>query len=214
MINQVNGDVTGSLPDNFIYESRWYPDFAFGFIGKYTYEGVKKKKWPPHNYIYGGFSIHHLNRPEETSFNGGEASKIPLKIRVQLGNRMYWRHSFPTRLTSLSPNFSYLHQGSFKQLNSGLSVTFESLNKVLAKKETNLTFGLWYRNNISLRTDALIFLTGFSFEKFYAGYSFDFTLSKMSNYSYGSQEISIIYLLGNDNCIKTKPKNKILFPLI
>jgi hypothetical protein len=63
-------------------------------------------------------------------------------------------------------------------------------------KEDLLTFGLRYRNNLSVRPDAAIAMIGIQMDKFQIGYSFDFSLSNISAYSYGSHEISLIFFFG------------------
>ena len=63
-------------------------------------------------------------------------------------------------------------------------------------KEDWLAFGLWYRNNLSVRPDALIAMIGIQREKFQFGYSFDFSLSNVAAYSYGSHEISLTFFFG------------------
>ena len=78
--------------------------------------------------------------------------------------------------------------------------------------EKSFLFGGWYRNNIDVRPDALIALVGFAIEKFQIGYSFDLTLSKLSNYTYGSHEISLTFFLGKKDQLPIR--NKLLIPMI
>ena len=78
--------------------------------------------------------------------------------------------------------------------------------------EKSFLFGGWYRNNLDIRPDAIIALAGFAREKWQVGYSFDFTLSKLSNYSYGSHEISLIFYPGRKKEIPYR--DKMLIPMI
>ena len=60
----------------------------------------------------------------------------------------------------------------------------------------------WYKNN-----DALVFVAGISGDKVQVGYSFDYTISKLTlSSSGGSHELSMMYLL----CSKKKKKKKLI----
>ena len=61
----------------------------------------------------------------------------------------------------------------------------------------NYWLGVSYRTN-----DAIIVLLGVKVDKYYIGYAFDYTLSKIINYSTGSHEIMIGINLGEDKGIK------------
>jgi len=87
-----------------------------------------------------------------------------------------------------------------------------NLNLGIYMIEKSFMFGGWYRNNIDFRPDAIIALAGFAKEKFQVGYSFDLTLSKLSNYSYGSHEISLTLFLGQKSEIPIR--KKLLIPMI
>jgi hypothetical protein len=65
--------------------------------------------------------------------------------------------------------------------------------------ESWLTFGAWYRNNLSVRPDAAIAMVGYTSPKFQFGYSFDFSLSNLASYSYGSHELSLIFFFGENS---------------
>ena len=73
-----------------------------------------------------------------------------------------------------------------------------------------LAAGLWYRNNLSIRPDALITMLGIMREKFKIGYSYDLSLSRLSNYSYGSHELSLIYFFGEK--IKRNARESVVIP--
>ncbi len=173
MINQLTGVVSGSLPANMEYADLFYPDFAFGVVGQ-----VRE--------FFGGFSVHHLNQPAESLLEGDQEGKLPLKFTLHLGGRIHQLHrELLSREFTLSPNLIYQQQGPFKQLNTGIYMI-----------EHPLLLGMWYRNNLSIRPDALIFLLGIAFNRFQLGYSFDYTLSKLSAFSYGSHEISLAFYFG------------------
>ncbi len=173
MINQLSGEIIGSLPDGFERGSTIFPDFAVGVVGQI-------------DDIFWGVSVHHLTKPDESIIKGDQTGRLPRKVTFHLGARSHKLHNgLLSREFTFSPNIIYQQQGSFKQLNLGFYMI-----------EKSITFGAWYRNNISLIPDALIALIGISKEKFKFGYSFDWTLSKLSNYSYGSHEVSLVFFFG------------------
>lgn len=173
MIDQLNGAIIGGLPENMNYADKFYPDFAVGVVSQV-------------NDFFGGISVNHLNQPDESLLEGDQKGKIPLKVTAHLGARSHQMHrGLLSREFTVSPNVIYQQQGSFKQLNLGVYL----IEKVLV-------VGGWYRNNLSVRPDALIFLAGMANQWFQLGYSFDYTLSQLSNYSHGSHEISLTFFLG------------------
>lgn len=125
-----------------------------------------------------------------------------MKITLHVGARSRkLHHGLLSREFTISPNILYQHQGSFKQLNLGIYLI-----------EKSFLFGGWYRNNIDIRPDALIALVGFVIERFQVGYSFDFTLSKLSNYTHGSHEVSLLFHIGRKG--KKNIRDKLLIPMI
>lgn len=188
-INQLTGEVSGGLPVTIDETNKSYPDFAIGAVGQ-------------HKDFFWGASVHHLTQPDESIFIGDQKGKLPMKITVHAGTRKRkLHHGLLSRRFTLSPNILYQQQGSFKQLNLGIYMI-----------EKSFLFGGWFRSNFDTRPDAFIALVGFAREKFQFGYSFDYTLSQLSNYSHGSHEISLTLFLGNKG--KVPIRNKLLVPMI
>jgi type IX secretion system PorP/SprF family membrane protein len=188
-IDQLSGAVSGTSPIVYSGEKKIYPDFAVGAVGQ-------------HNEIFWGASIHHLTQPNESILEGDQKGKLPIKITIHGGARSRkLHHGLLSREFTFSPNIIFQQQGSFKQLNLGIYMI-----------ERSFLFGGWYRNNIDIRPDAIIALIGFAREKFQFGYSFDFTLSKLSNYSHGSHEISLTFFMGKKG--ESSVKDKLLIPMI
>jgi len=152
--------------------------------------------------FFWGTSIHHLTKPNESIVEGDQKGNIPMKVTLHVGARSRKLcHGLLSREYTISPNILYQHQGSFKQLNIGLYMI-----------EKSFLFGGWYRNNIDIRPDAIIALVGFAIERFQFGYSFDYTLSKLSNYTHGSHEVSLLIHLGKRG--KKNIRNRLLIPMI
>ena len=188
-IDQLSGEISEYIMAGYSDEKKLFSDFAFGALGQ-------------HGEFFWGASAHHLTQPNESVIRGDQKGKIPLKTTFHAGARMQrFHHGLLSRIFTFSPNILYQQQGSFKQLNLGIYMI-----------EKSFLFGVWYRNNIDIRPDAFIFLTGFAREKLRFGYSFDLTLSKLSNYSYGSHEISLIFYLGRKQEIPVR--DKLLIPAI
>ncbi len=188
-INQLTGEITGWVSQLYADENKFYPDFGFGALGQ-------------HGEFFWGAALHHLTRPDESVFEGDQKGRLPIKTTVHAGARLHRLHyGLLSREFTLSPNILYRHQGSFKQLNLGIYMI-----------EKTFIMGGWYRNNLDFRPDALIALVGIAIDRLQLGYSFDFTLSKLSNYSYGSHEISLRFFPGRAK--ELPPRNKLLIPII
>ena len=188
-INQLNGEISGKNLNLFSNETKIFPDFAIGALGQ-------------SNQVFYGISVHHLTQPNESIIEGDQKGKLPAKITLHAGSRTRkLHHGLLSREFTLSPNIIYQQQGSFKQLNLGIYMI-----------EKSFLFGAWFRNNFDVRPDSFILLAGFARERFQFGYSFDLTLSKLSNYSYGLHEISLTFFMGT---LKGNPiRGKLLIPMI
>lgn len=126
-----------------------------------------------------GFAAHHLTQPDE-GFLG--TSKLPMKYTAHAGAVI----PIQKDETSISPNILYQRQQDFQQLNLGLYFT-----------KGPIVGGLWYRNQ-----DAFIALIGFQEGLVKFGYSYDITVSKLSNATAGSHEVSFAMQF------QCKPKKK------
>ena len=147
-----------------------------------------------------GAAVHHLSEPDE-AFIG--ISPLPRKITAHTGaiipvgrqsakyKRRRRRNANTLPESSISPNILYQKQKDFQQLNLGLYVT-----------KGPIVGGLWYRNQ-----DAFIILVGMMTTNFRFGYSYDVTVSKLSNASAGSHELSMTIQF---NC---RPKRKKFTPV-
>ena len=173
MIDQGSGTITGTYPLPFEDGQKIFPDFSFGAAGQV-------------NDVYFGIALHHLTQPDQSIIEGDEVGRLPLKLTLHAGAKGHEFHrGLLSREFTLSPNLIFQQQGAFKQINAGVYM-----------KEEWLAFGLWYRNNLSVRPDALIASVGIQKERFQFGYSFDFSLSNAAAYSYGSHEISLTFFFG------------------
>lgn len=158
-------------------ETRSYVDFSGGVLA-YTSK------------VYGGLAVHHLTEPDEAFIVKG-TSKLPMKITAHIGALLPIGESAGYRGrqsnddgTFISPNLLYQQQAAFNQLNFGMYI----LHKPIVG-------GLWYRGNLGkenfIGSDSFIALIGLQKGIFKFGYSYDVTVSKLSNSTGGSHELSL-----------------------
>lgn len=131
---------------------------------------------------FAGAAVHHLTQPDESVINGN--SKLPMKITAHAGAVI--PIGGPNSDVSISPNILFMKQQNFQQLNLGLYF-----------QKGPIVGGLWYRNQ-----DAFILLIGIQMNTFKFGYSYDVTVSKLTNKTAGSHEVSTSFVL------PCKPKKK------
>jgi type IX secretion system PorP/SprF family membrane protein len=118
---------------------------------------------------YFGFATHHITEPDE-GFLG--QSKLPMKYTAHVGALIPLGGHYGE--SSISPNLLFQKQQDFQQLNLGV---YFSKGPIVG--------GLWYRNQ-----DSFILLIGFQQDLFKFGYSYDVTVSKLTNATAGSHELS------------------------
>jgi type IX secretion system PorP/SprF family membrane protein len=153
-------------------ESVHYVDFAGGFL-----VGLDEK------YFIGG-AVHHPTQPN-IGFFIDQQYNLDLKITVHagatFGNDDRYRRYYNPSLT-ISPNILYQQQAGFRHINLGSYFTLSPM-----------VLGLWFRHAFENR-DAVIFLLGLQRENYRIGYSYDFTVSQLSNAAGGAHEISFTWV--------------------
>lgn len=141
--------------------NRGFLDISAGFVG-YT------------KYFYFGGAVHHLNTPNESLIVG--ESPLPMRFTGHIGADLpLGKKSAYGNKASLSPNIIYRYQQGFMEMNIGAYFKYDMF-----------TFGTWFRNR-----DAFILLVGIQQNRFRVGYSYDVTVSRLTNQSGGSHEISL-----------------------
>lgn len=125
------------------------------------------------NKFYGGLAAHHLTQPDE-GLRG--VSKLPMRITMHTGANL----SFNTENFTLSPNILYAKQQDFQIFLPGISAKYKWA-----------VFGLSYRNQ-----DAFIINAGFQNRFLKIAYSYDYTVSKLTNKATGgTHEIQLAWFL-------------------
>jgi len=167
---------TGDLPRGNLLDNGWgtrgFFDVSAGIVGF-------------SENFYFGFAANHLNKPQETLIIGD--SRMPMRFTGHMGaNIVFGGKSQYRNQTSISPNIIYTYQDGFMQLNVGTYVKYGVF-----------TAGAWWRAR-----DAFILTIGLDAGSFKFGYSYDVTISKLTNASGGSHELSMGF---NFSC-RQKPK--------
>jgi type IX secretion system PorP/SprF family membrane protein len=140
--------------------------------------------------LFAGAAVHHILEQNESLMEG--TSKLPRKYTVHAGaNIPVSKASRYEDETVISPNILYMQQGDFHQLNLGMYV-----------RKGTIVGGLWYRGD-----DSFIVLLGMEVNQLRLGYSYDVTVSKLTNASAGSHEITLGYQLA---CKKPPTKYRLV----
>ena len=132
--------------------------------------------------FFAGVAVNHLTQTDE-GFMG--VSNLPMKITAHAGALFHLNGERGD--ATISPNVIYQQQQNFKQLDFGLYAT-----------KGVFVGGLWYRNN-----DSFILLVGLQKSIFKFGYSYDITVSRLTNATGGAHELSLGFLF---KCKKPKPR--------
>lgn len=149
-----------------------------------------------------GVSFYHLNKPNE-SFYGVDGAVLPIKYSVHGGSKFYINpdEKDPDLKKSMSLVMNYRGQGEFDQFDIGVYYTQYVVN-----------LGIWYRGIPGLKAykpgysnnDALAFLVGFQQDRLNIGYSYDITISKLTNLTKGAHELTLSYQMCKQKNKKTK----------
>ncbi len=135
--------------------------------------------------FYGGFSIKHINTPDDRhietteNFNSG----LPYRFSLHGGAQISLKEGNKKKLGSfISPNLLFEKQSDLSQINLGV---YAGLGPIFA--------GGWFRHTFA-NADAVIGLIGFRQKAYKIGYSYDFTVSNPLNTTnnQGTHEISFV----------------------
>lgn len=156
---------------------------------------------------WAGAAFYHLNKPNE-SLIGDPDGILPIKYTVHGGYKFMLnddeKDEFSRR--SVSTAFNYRGQKEFDQLDIGFYYTQYVFN-----------LGFWYRGIPGLKAykpgysnnDAVAFIVGVRTDRLNIGYSYDYTISKLTNMSQGAHEIAVSYQMCKLN---KKKKRRLIVP--
>lgn len=178
-INASTGTISSNSGENMNQNlSDSYFDMSTGLLTTY------KNAWV-------GIALHHMNRPQMV-FKFDETSILNTKLTLHGGFKYKKVETGTLEKTvyTVTPQFIFRNQGYFNQLDLGTVVNYH-----------HALFGIWYRgvpinNKLTnrLNHDSMSFLLGYTYDERLAfGYSYDMTISKLSNATGGSHELSLTY---------------------
>ena len=131
---------------------------------------------------YAGFAMTNLFRGTLMIGNGGKNG------RSELG------HYFLTGGIRLYPGVDWIIEPS---------IMLKSSDMVFKSFKADITGRVYYKDDywlgLSYRTgDAIVMLAGLKVDRFYIGYSFDFTMSEIRSYTYGTHELTVLARFGDN----------------
>ncbi len=144
------------------------PDFSAGILFRYD------------KYFF-GFSANHIPQ----NLVAGHNEYLPLKLTAHLGAIIPVFKNDPKQANfSFEPNIVFIKQQNLNMLYYG---TYFDIKE--------MSFGLFYRQNIEFHFDALVASFHMRLKKMTIGYSYDVTLSKFIKQTLGAHELSLVYLI-------------------
>ncbi len=132
--------------------------------------------------FYAGFAMTNLFRGAFMIGNGGRNGRSELGHYFLTGGMRF----YPSGDWTVEP-----------------SVMIRSSDMVFKSFQVDLTGRVYYKDDywlgLSYRTgDAVIILAGLKVDRFYLGYAFDFTLSEIRSYTYGTHELTLMARFGDN----------------
>jgi type IX secretion system PorP/SprF family membrane protein len=147
---------------------------------------------------WAGFSMGNVNKPNTSLMNGGEVP-VPVKYSLHGGATLYQKGKRSPETLKLA--WQYKAAQDWDQFDIGAYYRYEQF-----------VMGMWYRGlpikqyaNGYSNHDALVLLVGAEFKSGWKfGYSYDMTISRLTNRSGGSHEISLSYEKASNKRRKVK----------
>lgn len=163
---QTNDLPSGLINDNSSWSTAGFFDVSAGLVGF-------------SENFYFGFAARHLNTPNQSVKLGD--SRLPMRFTAHAGAKIpLVGNSVYENKAAVYPNIIYTQQLHFRQLNLGTYINYGVL-----------TTGIWWRSE-----DAFIVSIGLDYSAFRFGYSYDTTISPLTNASGGAHEISLGFNFG------------------
>ncbi len=140
--------------------------------------------------FYLGLGLQHLNTPNQSvlRIKNNLVPGLPIRYTVHGGTEWIVKRGNKGQEPSfVSPNFLFVAQGPYKQLNVG---AYASLGPVFA--------GTWFRHTFR-NSDAVILLAGFRTGPIKVGISYDATISALANNAGSTFELTLGFIFPKEN---------------
>lgn len=183
-------------PNSFLFADQVIRDNAAtsiesGFVQQVSYMDLSAGGLYYNERFWAGFSVNHLNRPQQSLFLNGDA-RLPMRTSVHTGYRFPLdgqRMAYSNTVGTIATH--YKAQGKWDQFDVGFYVDHD---KLLA--------GIWYRGIPGLKAyapgypnnDAVVLMAGYETPlQLRIVYSYDVTISWLDLSSGGAHEVSLTY---------------------
>jgi type IX secretion system PorP/SprF family membrane protein len=144
--------------------------------------GMNYAYFPTDNiYVNTGFSVHHVNRPQESFFSeSGESARVPMRYIGFLNGSFKLNDQ-----VIINPNIYYTRQANVTELVGGLLAHYNLSGDGMYQ----LIGGAYYRHK-----EAIIPMVGLGYNDITFTFSYDATMSSLKNFnqSRGAFEFSLI----------------------
>ena len=148
------------------------PDFSVGVLYNYKY-------------YFAGINISHIPQNIVQNHN----VYLPVKVLAHAGAAIPFRGNDPRNpVFVIEPNIIYINQQAFNMLYYGMYFDV-----------SNVSMGAFFRQDLKMHFDALVLSLHMDIKHLKIGYSYDVTLSRLFKHSWGTHELSLVYLF---NCRK------------
>lgn len=129
-----------------------------------------------------GISVHHVTTPNE-SFGNNEKGKLNYLFAFHTTGILYLSKTYSGNIL-LKPGMQIMNQGTYNELLYGSSLQIKVFE-----------LGLWARNDLKFRFDAVILALGFSRDSYNFYYSYDVNFKSMRFFSsgIGAHEVTFLY---------------------
>jgi type IX secretion system PorP/SprF family membrane protein len=144
--------------------------------------GMNYAYFPTENiYVNTGFSVHHVNKPQESFFTQGDVNnRVPMRYIGFLNGSFKLNDQW-----IINPNIYYTRQTTASEVVGGLNAHYNLSGDGMYQ----LIGGIYYRHK-----DAVIPMIGLGYNDYTLSFTYDATMSSLKNYngSRGAFEFSLI----------------------
>ncbi len=188
--SDLTGNGINTTPLDYNNYKSSFGDFSFGLTTIYD------KKF------YSGISVSHITKPVEHVGDAG-FNTLSRRYLVHAGGIISLTHNRRKEDILLSPGVLFQQQDHFQELLYGTNCSIQPFR-----------FGLWLRQDLKFNYDAIILLTGFSWNMYNFYYTYDVNLKKINFFSTGMGAHEVTFSINFQYNEKRKKRGAIKCPKI